>query len=392
MSNKLPKTGVFAGGLALFSMFFGAGNLVWPLILGGEAGDKSLFAVAGLLITGVTLPLLGLMSMMLFRGEYHNFFAKAGRVTGFIILFLVQAILGPLGSIPRLITLAHATLKPYLPDQINFTLFTLLSCLIIFLFALKKHRVVDIIGLILTPILLACLGLIFILGFHNPPEPQTIAIEKQQVFFSGLNVGYNTLDLIASFIFASLVMSYFQQNKKEEETVEARRQVFKKMIKACSIAGILLAAMYMGLTYLASYYKPLLPDHAPEEGLGLIAIHLLGAKGALFACIAISLSCLTTAIPISIVCSDYIHKIFLKKQTNSHLGTLILLVLSAAVANLGFMGIAEMLSPILQILCPGLIILSVFNILHKLYEVRIRRAPIFVAFALAFIYLMAGNF
>ncbi len=70
----MKKSEVIAAGLALFSMFFGAGDLIWPLILGGTAGDKNIYAVLGLLITGVSLPLLGLMAMMLFRGNYKAFF------------------------------------------------------------------------------------------------------------------------------------------------------------------------------------------------------------------------------------------------------------------------------------------------------------------------------
>ena len=67
-----------AGGFALFSMFFGAGDLIWPLILGGSSGDKNLFSMLGLLITGVSLPLLGVIAMMLFQGDYRAFFGRVG--------------------------------------------------------------------------------------------------------------------------------------------------------------------------------------------------------------------------------------------------------------------------------------------------------------------------
>src|ERR1700722_17804496 len=98
--------GIIIAGLALFSMFFGAGDLIWPLILGGDAGDKNFYAMCGLLITGVTLPLLGLIAMMLFRGDYRAFFGQTGKIPGWILIFVIQAILGPFGSLPRLITLS----------------------------------------------------------------------------------------------------------------------------------------------------------------------------------------------------------------------------------------------------------------------------------------------
>jgi len=382
---KLHKTGVIAAGLALFSMFFGAGDLIWPLILGGQAGDKNLYAMLGLLITGVSLPLLGLMAMMLFQGNYRAFFGQTGRIPGIILLFIIQAILGPFGSTPRLFTLAHATLKPYLPEFVTLPVFCIAAIALVFLFTIRRQKVVDIIGLFLCPFLLFSLGLIVFLGLRNHPAPEAIALGNRETFFQGLNVGYNTLDLIASFIFAPLVLAYFRNDEGDVDSPEARRHVFKKMIKSCAIAGVLLSGMFIGLTYVASYYKSVLPVHAPEERLAAISMYLLGSKGAFFSCLAVSLSCLTTAIPISIISADYIQTQFMKGKGNPTVPIMISLGLSAVVANLGFMGIANMLSPVLQIICPGLIILCIFSILHKLYEMRIRRIPIFAAFALSLV-------
>jgi len=380
------KAGVITAGLALFSMFFGAGDLIWPLILGGLSGTENFYAMLGLLISGVSLPLLGLLAMMLFNGDYRSFFGQTGRIPGILLIFVIQAILGPIGSIPRLITLSYATLKPYMSEWITLPFFSILACAIVLLFTLKRHRIVDIVGLILCPILLLSLGLILILGFINPPAAATVSLTHGEAFLQGLNVGYNTLDLIASFIFAPLVLSYFiSGNRSPFDTKEERRSAFKKMVKAALIAGGLLAGMYVGLTYVASYYTPILPPHAAEERLAVISMHLLGGKGALFSCIAVSMVCLTTAIPISVISADYIHTEFMKKKGSHMIAILISLGISAAIANLGFMGIAKMLSPVLQILCPGLIILSILNILHKLFEMKMRRTPVFAAFALSFL-------
>ncbi|MCH9627290.1 MAG: Branched-chain amino acid transport system 2 carrier protein [Chlamydiales bacterium] len=380
---KLHKTGVLAAGLALFSMFFGAGDLIWPLILGGNAGDKSVFATLGLLITGVSLPLLGLMAMMLFQGDYRSFFGQAGRIPGIILLFIIQAILGPFGSTPRLFTLAHATLKPYLPEFVSLPLFCIGAIFLVFLFTVRRQRVVDILGLFLTPILLFSLGMIIFIGVRNHPPAEAVATGSGASFFQGLTVGYHTLDLIASFIFAPLVLTYFRNDEGNADSPEGRRHIFKKMIKSCAIAGLLLMGMFVGLTFIASYYQSVLPAHAPEERLATISMYLLGSKGAFFSCLAVSLSCLTTAIPISLISSEYIHSHFLKEKGSLTTPLLISLGLSAIVANLGFMGIAAMLEPVLQIICPGLILLCIFNILHKLYEMRMRRTPIFTAFALS---------
>lgn len=381
------SSGVIAAGLALFSMFFGAGDLIWPLILGGTAGDTNFFAMLGLLITGVSLPLLGLIAMVLFEGDYHNFFGRIGRGPAIVLIFIVQAILGPIGSIPRLITLSYATLKPYLPEDLSLVVFSIVVSLVILAFTIRPQRVIDLLGLILTPVLLMSLGAILVLGFISHPEPQHVAMTSFQSFSGGLKVGYNTLDLIASFLFAPLVMSHFIMNKQEAaDPHAARKSIFKKMLKASLIAAGLLSVMYIGLTYVSSFYTPYLePGHKPEERLSQISMHLLGTEGALISCVAVAMACLTTAIPLVSICADYIREDICKNKAGSLVPLLITLAVSSLIANLGFMGIANMLSPVLQILCPGLIVLSVFNIAHKLYETRVPRVPIFATFALSMI-------
>lgn len=375
---------IIAAGFALFSMFFGAGDLIWPLILGGNMGDKNLFAMLGLLITGVSLPLLGLLSMMLFDGDYKSFFGRLGKTPSFFLIFIIQAILGPIGSIPRLITLSYATVKPYLPADISLLTFSILACLGVLAFTLKKQRVIDLLGLVLTPILILSLGFILFLGFMDPPAAFTAEITDQNAFKEGLNVGYNTLDLIASFIFAPLVLSHFREENKELDPVLAKRSMLKKMLKACLLAAGLLSGMFIGLTYVASFYTPYLTaGHLPEERLSEISLHLLGPTGALFSCVAVAMACLTTAIPLTAICADYIKNDLMKSQKGDLVPLLITLGISATIANLGFMGIAEMLSPVLHILCPGLIVLSVLNIIYRLYEIRPIKRPVFAAFGLS---------
>lgn len=378
--NK-ENTGVVAAGLALFSMFFGAGDLIWPLILGGQTGDHNFFAMLGLLVTGVTLPLLGLISMMLFQGDYRTFFGQVGKRSSILLIFVIQAILGPIGSIPRLFTLSYATLKPYFPFEISLMAFSILACLVVFAFCMRPHKVVTILGVVLTPCLLLSLGAILAIGLWNPPVPQSIAITDSQALMSGLKVGYNTLDLIASFIFAPLVMTHFIARDAKEVNM---KDVFKKMCKASLIAAGILSCMYIGLTYLSSFYTPLLnADHKPEERLSLISMLILGPKGAFISCIAVAMACLTTAIPLVSICADYIRQDICRDKIGSKLPIVMTLILSCLIANLGFMGIANLLGPVLQILCPSLIVLSILNIWHKLYETKVSKVPVFATFAVS---------
>ena len=387
------RSGVIIAGMALFSMFFGAGDLIWPLILGGNTGDRSFSALLGLWISGVSLPLLGLLAMILFQGDYRAFFGQMGKIPALILIFIIQAILGPFGSLPRLITLTYATLHPYMSAMITLPVFSILSVILLFFFTIKKNRVIDLLGAVLCPVLLVALGAILVLGFFYPAHALPSDLTHQKAFFSGLNVGYNTLDLIASFIFAPLVMTYFYKGEGKI-SLEDRKTIFRKSVKSSLFAAFLLASMYFGLTTISASLTPLLPAHAPEARLAAISYFLLGPYGALFSCVAVALSCLTTAIPISIITASYIHEDVLKKRMGKSglaIGAIVSLGTSMLMANLGFMGIAEALSPILQILCPGLIILCLLNILHKLYEMRMKKSPVFLAFALSMIgYFIRG--
>lgn len=231
---------VLAAGLALFSMFFGAGDLIWPLILGGSSGSQNFYAMLGLLITGVSLPLLGLIAMMLFEGNYRAFFGRVGAIPGAFLVFIIQIILGPIGTIPRAITLSYATIKPYLPETITLLPFSIILCLLIFIFTLKRQKVIDILGLVLTPILLLSLGAILVIGFYQHPSADESSLTALEAFHNGFGVGYNTLDLIASFIFAPLVLSHFVIDPNDPPTASPQKRIQENVKSqfACSIFAL----------------------------------------------------------------------------------------------------------------------------------------------------------
>lgn len=381
--SQANRSSPIVAGMALFSMFFGAGDLIWPLILGGNSGDQNFYAMLGLLITGVSLPLLGLLAMMLFQGDHRKFFGIMGKTPAFLILFIVQVILGPAGSIPRLMTLSYATLKPYLFEGVTLIGFSLIASCIVLAFTLRPQKVIHILGMVLTPLLLLSLCAIVGIGLYSHPEQQVMGLSQSEAFSGGLKVGYNTLDLIASFMFAPLVLAHFTGGNFDD-TPEGKKLIVVQMLKACLFAAGLLSAMYIGLTYVASYYTPLLdPNHLPEERLSAISHFLLGPTGALISCLAVAMACLTTAIPLVSIFANYMKEDLLGGKGGTMLPLIATLTISVILANAGFMGIAAILSPILQILCPGLIVLSIFSIFHKLFETRVPRLPVFATFAVS---------
>ena len=138
------------------------------------------------------------------------------------------------------------------------------------------------------------------------------------------------------------------------------------MFKASLFAASLLSTMYVGLTYIASYYNQFLPpQHLPEERLSAISNFLLGPYGGLLSCIAVAMACLTTAILLYPFLPNILEFDLLRGKSGTFIPLLATLALSILLANLGFMGIANLLSPVLQVLCPGLILLECFQLVKS---------------------------
>lgn len=146
-AQKSEQSGLFTTGLALFSMFFGAGNLIFPLIIGKSVGVNVWYAIAGLGLTAVIVPFLGLATMVLFHADYARFFGRIGKVPGIFLLLVLQLILGPFGVIPRLVTLMHATSAHYFGNM-SLGLFSVLTAAVIFGCSFQRKRLVGFLGAI----------------------------------------------------------------------------------------------------------------------------------------------------------------------------------------------------------------------------------------------------
>ena len=139
-----------SNGLAMFSMFFGAGNVIFPLIIGQSIGGNLIYALLGLIVTAVLIPFSGLMAITLFEGDYFKFFRRIGKVPGYMVILLILCLIGPFGGIPRCIALTFSTMKLYFPHFKLFW-FSLASCGVIFLCSWKRRRIISLLGLFFMP-------------------------------------------------------------------------------------------------------------------------------------------------------------------------------------------------------------------------------------------------
>jgi branched-chain amino acid:cation transporter, LIVCS family len=388
-AQKARQPTLFTTGLALFSMFFGAGNLIFPLLIGKSVGSNVWFAISGLGLTAVIVPFLGLAAMVLFQADYHRFFGRIGKIPGMFLLLLLQLILGPFGVIPRLVTLMHAMSGHYLFD-IPLIPFSILAALIIFGCSFKRQRLISFLGKILTPILLLSLAALVFLGLTDGSSLQSISPPAGDSFLQGLLGGYNTMDLIAAFLFATVVLPHFQKETDLEHPTQRRRSLLKKMIFSSLIAAALLFLTYIGLSLISAHHGWTLdPTYPPEQMLSAIAVKLLGPAGGCIAAISVITACLTTAMTLASIFADYLRKDLCKEKISPTLALILTLIMTTFFANLGFGGIAAFLGPILQVVYPGLILLTVLNLLHSLYGYRMVKLPVFLTFiGSAIIYLI----
>lgn len=371
MLTRLFRSPALMTGLAMFSMFFGAGNIIFPLAIGYAAQDQTLFAVLGLLITAVLIPFMGLIAMILFDGHYQNFFGCIGRIPGLILALSILTLLGPLGSTPRCIALAYSTFKMSFPN-LSAVGFSAGSCLLIFFFAVKKNRMLGLLGYVLTPLLLLSLGIIIIKGFMTPGEPQIIEAPLFETFMHGLKEGYNTMDLLAAFFFSAVVLQSLK--KRIGSGPDKKSELLKTALQSSCIGAILLGLTYVGFSYLAAKHGSDLMIMSDDQLLGSITMKIIGPSAGFWVNLTIALACLTTAIALVSVFADFLQTEIFRRTVGYETLLGLSLIVTFIVATFEFSGISAFLGPILQTIYPALIALTCFNLVYA-FKVSPLKSP-----------------
>jgi LIVCS family branched-chain amino acid:cation transporter len=366
--SSYKKSDLYATGMAIFAMFFGAGNIIFPLALGQQTLEQTPFAIIGLLVTAVLVPFSGLLAMFLFQGQIKVFFGRLGQRLGLTLAFIIIALLGPFGSTPRCIALSFSTLNLAYPGIMP-SLFNAAACVCLFFMAYKKRHLLNLLGYILTPLLLALLVYIVLIGLwaHPPYSSSLIQMGTYASFWKGLKEGYNTMDLLAAFFFAPVIISLTQA--KTSTLPDSKSRLFF-VLKASAIGAVLLGIIYIGFTLLASYHAADLEGVPPEELLGVIAMKILGPYAGLIVCLTIVLACLTTAVALIAAFAGFVHEELLGGKQNYPLILALSLIATYLVACFEFQGISKFLTPILEISYPLLIILTGYNLIERLYQFK----------------------
>ena len=365
---KLSKKSLLVVSFMLFSLFFGAGNLIFPPFLGQNAGSNMVPAILGFLTTAVILPVLGVVVVAKFDG-LDKLSGKVCGWFGLVFTLLIYLSIGPGLGIPRAASVPfEMVVAPYLPSSANKTLWMVVYSLIFFLVVLwlcmTPQKLVKRIGYILTPSLLILLVFLFVsflfLGKVDISKP-TIDYAKLP-FLKGFTEGYQTMDTIAALNFGLVISSALIGFG-----VKDMNGRIKYTIIAGIIAGVILASVYLMLSYMGMASSGVYDIQ--ENGawtLRCIVYQIFGFPGVILLASIFTLACMTTCVGlINSISSSFAY---LFKKTNYKMWVIIITCFSFLVCNLGLNAILKISIPILNIIYPVAIVLIILGLTNKLWK------------------------
>ncbi|WMJ80550.1 branched-chain amino acid transport system II carrier protein [Clostridium sp. MB40-C1] len=364
MKNLSKKDLIFIS-LMTFSLFFGAGNLIFPPFLGKLAGNSTWIALGGFLISAVGFPILAIVTISK-AGGLHALASRVHIYFAVVFTIIIYLAIGPFLGIPRAGSLAFEMgVAPFLPSSISSSklalfIYTLCYFLIAFWLCLTPSKLVDRFGKILTPILLVLISTIFICSLFKPIGPSALAQGNyvESPAFKGFLDGYMTMDAIAALNFGIVISIALKAKGIQDE-----KSITSNSIKAGLIAGLFLTIIYGMLAYLGASSQIRFPNtQNGAEILTNIVLYLFGKPGAVLLGIIFSLACLTTSVGLITSCSQYFTRLIPKVSYKTWVK--ILCSSSMVFANMGLTKILSISVPVLTAIYPvalTLIVLSLAN-------------------------------
>ncbi|MFZ7944120.1 branched-chain amino acid transport system II carrier protein [Neobacillus sp. 19] len=356
-SNKLVQNTVIIG-FALFAVFFGAGNLIFPPTIGLASGTNWLQALIGFCITGIALPLLAVIAIINVGGKFEDLTKPISPWFYKVFNLLLMVGIGMFVTIPRMAATTHElgvkTFFPQVPSIVTILVFFAIT----FYFAMDRSNVIDKIGKILTPLLVVILTFIVIKGIFDPIG-SPIATELKNPFSNAFINAYQTGDVITGIFCAPIIIAAIIGHGYKGAAMK------KVAISATVIAGFGLLVVYGGLLYLGAAGSGLYPKDIESTALVSELINrLLGNSGAILLAITIALACLTSAIGVTAVIGDFLNDLTNNKISYRY-GTLIVCLVGAAMGTLGVEKIINYAMPIFLALYPVAIVLVFLGLFHK---------------------------
>lgn len=358
---------IFVIGFALFSMFFGAGNVVFPPYLGLESGNQWFLGFVCYYLADIGLALLALFAILR-QGGNEGITRPLGRGPATALMCAIILCIGPMLAIPRTAATTYEMSLAPLVSGFNPVLFSVLFFAVIFLLCVKESAVVDIVGKVLTPALLLGLLILIVKGVVDPIGPVPAKALVDNVPATGIEAGYQTMDVLAAMVFGIIVLK-----SAEAKGHTVLRDKFTVVAGAGIVAGSALLVVYLGLTYLGVTTSRFF-DLTVNRTYLVVSIvrNLLGFAGVVLFSIVVALACVTTAVALVSSAASYFSGLSGGRLSYPVVAAVICLF-SAVVSNFGLDQIVAIAGPILDVVYPPTLTL----ILLALAGQRLRRVWVY---------------
>lgn len=353
-------------GFALFSMFFGAGNVVFPPYLGMEAGPQWLAGFSAYFIADIGLALLGMFALLRV-GSSEAVISRVGKVPAELLMCAIILCIGPMVAIPRTsATTFEMAISPNL-SGVSPVLFSVLFFALILVLCIKESAVVDIVGKILTPLLLGLFAII-IKGIITPVGEISALPQISNVAVTGIKAGYQTMDALAALPFGIIVL----QSVTAKGYDNSKKQ-FRVVGGSAILAGVLLLAVYMGLAYLGATVSGQYNGTIGRAQLVMAIVEaLMGKVGMILFGVVVGLACVTTAIALTSSAAAYFAELCRGKVPYKAF-VIAICVFSAVVSNLGLDRIVAVAAPVLDVIYPPTLVLIFISLLMPRMPDRVSR-------------------
>lgn len=357
--KKREMSDLLVVGFALFAMFFGAGNLIFPPLLGFITGEKWLETFIAFAITGIGLPMLGIFALGKCGGDFRVFTRKLHPLFGVVVGAIIMLEIGPLIAIPRTAaTTFEISVLPFAPKASRLVASVVFFVAVLFI-AISRNKVIDSVGKYLTPVLAICLVLLIVKAFITPLGDAVKSTETN-FFRRGFLEGYQTMDALASLLFATIVVKGIRSRGYNEE---------KDVSRLCMLSGVVAAMgllfVYGGLMYAGAKSGSVFSGDVNRTELLIgIADGLWGVWGKVILAVAMGFACFTTAVGLVATAGNYFEEL-----TGGKLNYPIIVVLTCMVSGIFSVNNVDSIIaaafPFLNALYPLCIYLIIMNLLSR---------------------------
>ena len=363
--NRNVRRDVLVAGLMLFATYLGAGNLIFPPFIGVKTGENWFIAAIGFLLTGVGLPMMGLIALALRGGDLNAMSRRSWPWISKFLNIIILLMIGPLFAIPRTAaTTCEMSILPFLSDGYDGKIIYIVVSALFFTFTYFLTRKgadgLDKIGGILSPILISFLLLVTVISFAKPiGKPQASMIQDNLLYF-GVKNGYQTMDGLGSIVIGGAAVAFFADKGYDKSNIN-------KMLPYCAlISGCLMSIVYISFTWLGASGGAQLAQYISHRTLLLSNSMklLVGNKGQILLACIIFFACLTTSSGLTISFTEYFYTLFNGKLSKGQLN-IICVSSSFIISLIGVEGIITLAGPILDAIYPVIIVLILLNLIDK---------------------------